>query len=71
MSGLDERTVLVGEASAALAAAATVRDAMRALVGCLTPAFCDGCEVVLPDDDGTLRRVAAGPGAASARERPR
>ncbi len=69
MSGLDERTVLIGEVSAALAAAATVRDAMRALVACLTPAFCDGCEVVLPDDDGTLRRVAAGPGAVSAWER--
>ena len=52
-----------------MAAATTVRDAMRALVGCLSPALCDGCEVVLPDADGTLRRVAAGPGAVSARER--
>ena len=52
-----------------MAAATTVRDAMRALVGCLSPALCDGCEVVLPDNDGTLRRVAAGPGAVSARER--
>ena len=69
MSGLDERTVLVGEVGAALAAATTVRDAMRALVCCLSPALCDGCEVVLPDGDGTLRRVAAGPGAVSARER--
>ncbi len=65
---LDNHTFLLGEVAAALGSAGSVRDVMRALVDSLAPAFCDGCEVVMPDGDGTLRRVAVGPAWVSSRE---
>jgi sigma-B regulation protein RsbU (phosphoserine phosphatase) len=64
----DERVELLAAVAAALSSAGSLPQVMRALVGSLAPALCDGCEVAMPDDDGVLRRVAAGPGSFSTRE---
>src|SRR5918998_975001 len=61
-------TAHLGAAARALSSAGSVSSVMRALVEALTPDLCDACEVALVDADGTLRRVASGPGRAAARE---
>jgi len=65
---LDRRTTLLGSVAEALGSAASIKDALHSLVTALVPAYCDACEVVMPDADGTLRRVASGPAKLSVRE---
>ncbi|MGI9031770.1 MAG: SpoIIE family protein phosphatase [Ilumatobacteraceae bacterium] len=67
-AGLDPRTRLLGDVAAALGSAMSLHDALQSLVSTLAPAYCDACEVVMPDADDVLRRVAAGPAAASVRQ---
>lgn len=64
-----DRVAVLGAAAMALSAAGSIADITEALVAALCPSFCDGCEVVLPDDRGTLWRVASGPGAMRDRTR--
>jgi len=55
----------------ALAAASDVTVVSEAMIGVLCPDFADACEVALQGQDGTVWRVAAGPGDASDRVRAR
>lgn len=63
------RVALLASVAVALSSAPSVEEVMEALVASLAPALCDGCEVVLAGDDGTLARVAAGPEPMSLRTR--
>ena len=65
---LDARTTLLGEVAAALGSAGSLDEALQSLVSTLAPVYCDSCEVVMPDDDGTLVRVAAGPASVAVRQ---
>ncbi|MGI9054053.1 MAG: SpoIIE family protein phosphatase [Ilumatobacteraceae bacterium] len=65
---LDARTTLLGRVAEELGSATSIKDALHSLVAALVPEYCDACEVAMPDQDGTLRRVASGPATLSERE---
>ena len=71
MADGDARIALFSDVATALSSAGSVDAVMRSLVATLVPALGDGCEVALPDADGTLHRIALveAPGDWQERER--
>ena len=65
------RSDVLARAATALVAANDVTAAAEALIHILCPAIADGCEVALRGQDGTVWRIAAGPGEITARLRSR
>lgn len=63
------RSEVLARAATALAAVNDVTDVSEALVQALCPSFADGCEIALRGQDGTIWRIASGPGEMSQRLR--
>lgn len=61
-----DRVRLLSDVAAALGAAGSVGEVMRALARAFVPAVCDGFEVVLPSGSGRLERIVIGLGDAPA-----
>ena len=63
------RSDVLARAATALAEANDVTEVSEALVRALCPLFADGCEIALRGQDGTVWRIASGPGEMSRRLR--
>ena len=70
-SAVQIRVEVLAQVATALASANDVTAVSQALIDVLCPLFADGCEVALKGQDGTIWRVASGPGDMSARVRAR